>query len=347
MTVHGVLVDADGLIFDDRTCRELTVLAAARPIALVSSGPVGSPHDRFPDGVAFVLDASVIGLDRRDPRLLTMAAAGFACHPNEIAAVALDPLGDPRTAQRVGGRGIWLDPAGTPPPRGAHPDATVASFGEIVDVLERLDEEDARAAHRVGVGPHPDPHPEGDHLDPDLLRQGDRRNVIDRYRYWREDAIIADLARRARPFHVAVENWRRDRNIGTVVRNANGFGAAGVHIVGPRRWNRRGAMATDRYLDVRQHETVDGFVDTVRAEGLAIVAVDNVEGSVPIETADLPERCVLVFGQEGPGITPELLERADLVVAISQAGSTRSLNAGVAAGIAMYAWSRNHPRPAG
>lgn len=346
MTVHGVLVDADGAIFDEDAHRQLRELAAIRPVALVTSGPLEPAVATSLDVVSFVLDASTIGLDRRDPRLVTMAAAGFACHPNEIAAVSADPLGDPRTAQRVGGRGIWLDGSGSKPPRGAHPDATVASFAEVADVLRRLDEEDARAAHRVGVGPHPLPHPDDDHLDPELLARGDRRNVVDRYRYWREEAVVADLARRARPFHVAVENWRRDRNIGTVVRNANGFGAAGVHIVGPRRWNRRGAMATDRYLDVRQHESIDDFVDTVRSLGLSIVAVDNVEGSVPIETADLPERCVLVFGQEGPGITPELLERADLAVAITQRGSTRSLNAGVAAGIAMYAWSRNHPAPA-
>src|SRR5699024_982626 len=131
-----------------------------------------------------------------------------------------------------------------------------------------------------------------------------------------------------------------DRNIGTVVRNANGFGAAGVHIIGPRRWNRRGAMATDRYLHIEQHDDIAAFLARMRAQSLRIVAVDNVDGSVPIETTHLPEHAVLLFGQEGPGVSAELLDHADLIVSIAQRGSTRSLNAGVAAGIAMYAWTR-------
>ncbi|WP_371749011.1 TrmH family RNA methyltransferase [Aquihabitans sp. G128] len=208
--------------------------------------------------------------------------------------------------------------------------------------MARFDAEDAEALGAVGVGPHPEPWPDDARLDPDLLAAGDRRNVADRYRWWREDAIVEDLAAHQHPFHVAVENWRHDRNIGAVVRNANAFGAAGVHIVGRRRWNRRGAMATDRYLPVHRHDTVGALLAWARVEGLAVVGIDNVAGSTPIEGTDLPERCVLLFGQEGPGLSAAALAAADEVRAIAQYGSTRSINAGVASGIAMHAWIRAH-----
>jgi tRNA G18 (ribose-2'-O)-methylase SpoU len=194
----------------------------------------------------------------------------------------------------------------------------------------------------VGVGPHPRPWPEDDRLDPDLLAGGDARNVVDRYRYWSVEAIVADLDTRRFPFHVAVENWRHDLNIGTVVRNANAFGAAAVHIVGRRRWNRRGAMVTDRYVHVVHHDTVDVLVAAARSEGLALVGIDNVDGSVPLEARPVPERCVLLFGQEGTGLSAAALAACDEVRDIPMFGSTRSLNAGVASGIAMYAWHRAH-----
>ncbi|CAB4323696.1 MAG: rRNA methyltransferase [Actinobacteria bacterium] len=205
-----------------------------------------------------------------------------------------------------------------------------------------MDEESIE--REVGVGPHPLPWPEGPRFDPELLRDGDRRNVLDQYRYWTNEAIVAELDTRRHPFHVAIENWQHDMNIGTVVRTANAFNAAGVHIVGRRRWNRRGAMVTDRYMHVSHHDSIDALMDWAAAEGLAVVAIDLVPGSVPIETALLPERCVLVFGQEGPGLSPEVCARADLVCSITQFGSTRSINAGVASGIAMHTWIRQHAR---
>jgi tRNA G18 (ribose-2'-O)-methylase SpoU len=194
----------------------------------------------------------------------------------------------------------------------------------------------------VGVGPWPGPWPDDPRYDPDLLAHGDRRNVADRYRYWTVDAIVADLDRRRHPFHVAIENFGHDLNIGTVVRTANAFLAAEVHIVGRRRWNRRGAMVTDRYQHLRHHPDVAGLAAHAAGAGLPIVAVDNHPGAVPIETAELPRRSVLLFGQEGPGLTPEARDSASLTVSIAQFGSTRSINAGVAAGIAMHAWIRQH-----
>jgi tRNA G18 (ribose-2'-O)-methylase SpoU len=197
----------------------------------------------------------------------------------------------------------------------------------------------------VGVGPHPGPWPDDARLDPELLARGDRRNVVDRYRYWRVDAIVADLDGRRHPFHVAVENWRHDLNIGTVVRNANAFVAAAVHIVGRRRWNRRGAMVTERYQHVVHHPTVDDlrtWSDIADPDGLPIVGIDNLPGSVPIETVELPRRCVLLFGQEGPGLSEAARGACAQVCSITMFGSTRSINAGVASGIAMHTWIRQH-----
>ena len=203
-------------------------------------------------------------------------------------------------------------------------------------------------AEDVGVGPWPggpEAWPDDDRFDPELLAEGDRRNVVDRYRYWRREAIVADLDTRRHPFHVAIENLRHDANIGTVVRTANAFLAAAVHIVGRRRWNRRGAMVTDRYQHVVHHAGVADLAAWARDEGLVVVAVENGPGAVPLETTELPRRCVLLFGQEGPGLTPEAAAAADLVVSIAQFGSTRSINAGVAAGIVMHAWVRAHAVP--
>lgn len=193
-----------------------------------------------------------------------------------------------------------------------------------------------------GVGPWRGERPVGEHFDPELLERGDSRNVIDKYRYWKMDAIIADLDEHRHPFHVAIENWQHDMNIGSIVRSANAFGADTVHIIGRRRWNKRGAMVTDRYQHVLHHPDVATFVSWAATEGIPIIAVDNVPGSVLIETFPLPARGVLLFGQEGPGLSPEAIDAADAIVEISQFGSTRSLNASAAAAVAMHAWVLQH-----
>lgn len=194
----------------------------------------------------------------------------------------------------------------------------------------------------VGVGPHQKPWPDDPRFDPELLANGDRRNVLDQYRYWSNDAIVADLETRRHSFHVAVENWQHDLNIGTVVRTANAFNTAGVHIVGKKRWNRRGAMVTDRYLSVHHHNDVDELKTWCDDAGLAIVGIDIVPGSVPIETVQLPKSCLLLFGQEGPGLSEQACAAAEMICSIAQYGSTRSINVGVAAGIAMHTWIRQH-----
>ncbi len=199
----------------------------------------------------------------------------------------------------------------------------------------------------VGVGPWRGDLPEGAQWDPDLLAHGDRRNVLDRYRYWRHEAIVADLDTRRHTFHVAIENWGHDFNVGSVVRTANAMGAAAFHIVGRRRWNRRGAMVTDRYQHEYHHADAESLLAWAATAGpgggrLPLVGVDNVPGSQALETTDLPAACVLVLGQEGPGLTPGMQRACDVVLHIEQFGSTRSINAGAAAAIAMHAWVRRH-----
>lgn len=193
-----------------------------------------------------------------------------------------------------------------------------------------------------GVGPWVGEWPADGRFDPELLERGDTRNVIDRYRYWTMEAIVADLDERRHPFHVAIENWQHDMNIGSIVRSANAFLADTVHIVGRRRWNKRGAMVTDRYQHVRHHEDIESLVAWAREEQIPIVGVDNVPGSVGIERTVLPERCVLLFGQEGPGLSEEAIAASDLVVEIAQFGSTRSINASAAAAVVMHTWVVQH-----
>ena len=196
-----------------------------------------------------------------------------------------------------------------------------------------------------GVGPWPGGRqawPTEPWFDPELLERGDTRNVVDRYRYWRMEAIVEDLDEKRHPFHVAIENWQHDLNIGSIVRSANAFAADTVHIIGRKRWNRRGAMVTDRYQHVVHHETVEAFAEWARGAGIPIIAIDNVPGCERIEGYPLPERCAFLFGQEGPGLSAEALEAAEAVLEITQFGSTRSINASAAAAITMHSWIVQH-----
>ena len=219
---------------------------------------------------------------------------------------------------------------------------------------ERMNREDGAPASIAtpelttwGVGPWQgdwpsDAHDENSHWDTQLLAEGDTRNVLDEFRYWKMEAIVAQLDSRRHSYHVAIENWQHDLNIGSIVRTANAFLAAEVHIVGHKRWNRRGAMVTDRYQHVRHHATVEEFVEWAKAEQLPIIGIDNVPGCQKIEQFDLPERCVFLFGQEGPGLSEAALAASDAVLEITQFGSTRSINASAAAAITMHCWIEQH-----
>jgi len=194
----------------------------------------------------------------------------------------------------------------------------------------------------VGVGPWVGQWPEGEEYDEQLLAAGDRRNVVDRYRYWKMDAIIRDLDTRRHDFHIAIENWLHDFNIGTIVRSANAFLASEVHIVGRKRWNRRGAMVTDRYQHIRHHETTAELSAYLHDAEVTLLGIDNLPGSQPIETMSLPRRCARLFGQEGPGLSDAARAACDGTFSIAQFGSTRSINASAAAAIAMHTWVRQH-----
>ncbi len=194
----------------------------------------------------------------------------------------------------------------------------------------------------VGVGPHPLPWPVDDRLDPELLENGDRRNVLDHYRYWKVEAIVADLDTKRHPLQIAIENWQHDLNIGSVVRTANAFNVSHVHIVGKRDWNRRGAMVTDKYLHVVHHPTVEDFAKWCPENSTPIIGIDNLPISKKLENYSLPEKCVLFFGQEGAGMSDEAVAICSVVLAIEQYGSTRSMNASAAGAIAMYAWAMQH-----
>ncbi len=198
-------------------------------------------------------------------------------------------------------------------------------------------------AAEVGVGPWEGPRPAGEQYDEQLLAEGDRRNVVDRYRYWTLEAIVADLDTRRHGFHVAIENWQHDFNIGTIVRTANAFLAAEVHIVGNRRWNRRGAMVTDRYQHVRHHPTVADL--RAHLAGVPLLGIDNLPGAEPIESLDVPRQVCFLFGQEGPGLSEGARDACDGTFSIAQYGSTRSINASAAAAIAMHTWVRQHADP--
>ncbi len=193
-----------------------------------------------------------------------------------------------------------------------------------------------------GVGPWHGDWPTDPRYDPALLRDGDTRNVVDAYRYWTREAVIADIDQRRHPLQVAIENFGHDANIGSVVRTANAFAVDTVHIVGRRRWNRRGAMVTDRYQRLRHHDNSADLFRFAADAGLTVVAVDNVPGAARLEETMLPRDCLLLFGQEGPGITGDARAGAALTVSIAQFGSTRSVNVAVAAGIAMHTWILQH-----
>ncbi len=194
----------------------------------------------------------------------------------------------------------------------------------------------------VGVGPHPLPWPTGDQYDPELLEKGDRRNVVDKFRYWKVDNIVAELDKTRAPLQIAIENWQHDLNIGSVVRTANAFNLSMVHIVGKRDWNRRGAMVTDKYLHVMHHPNNEEFAIWAKENQIPIIGIDNMPGSKPIETEILPKKCILYFGQEGAGLSKQAIEIIPKLLEITQSGSTRSMNASAAAAIAIYHWKLHH-----
>lgn len=167
-------------------------------------------------------------------------------------------------------------------------------------------------------------------------KDSDTRNLTDQYKGLDTEDIKNDMRKRSFDYHVAIENFQYDFNIGAVVRNANAFNTRAVHIIGKRQWNKRGAMATNKYLDVLYHDSVKSFITWRDKENITLIGVDNIPSSKSIRNFQFPKECVLVFGQEGPGLSSEMIGYCKNIIKIDQYGSTRSINVGVASGIVMY-----------
>ena len=175
-----------------------------------------------------------------------------------------------------------------------------------------------------------------------MTEMQDTRNVIDKFKGRSEAEIVKELDAEDYGLVIALENTERDFNMGTIVRSANAFGVRQIYVIGRRQWNKRGAMMTDKYLHVQYVSSTAEFVELMRSENREIIAIDNIPSSVNMAETSLPKRAVLVFGQEGPGISEEMAQVADEIVAIEQFGSTRSINVGTAATVAMYCWLQQH-----
>jgi tRNA G18 (ribose-2'-O)-methylase SpoU len=170
----------------------------------------------------------------------------------------------------------------------------------------------------------------------------DSRNVLDEFKGQDHDQIVTALDARGVSLEIAIENTLRDFNMGSIVRTANAFGVRTIHVIGKKQWNKRGAMMTDKYLALKYYASPAAFSSEMKQRRKTIIALENNVSSKSIFHVDLPQEMVYIFGQEGPGLSDELLTIADTIVHIDQRGSTRSLNVGVAAGIAMYEWARRH-----
>lgn len=167
----------------------------------------------------------------------------------------------------------------------------------------------------------------------------DSRNLIDKFKGLANEQVFDELSKSRTPLEIAIENVEHDFNIGSIVRTANSFNVAKVHIIGKKKYNRRGAMCTDKYLEILHHPTVEDFLKT--QVGRELVAIENnTERAKSLDTKQFAKNTTLIFGSENNGITPELLEKATDVRFIESFGSTRSVNVGVAAGIAMYEYIR-------
>lgn len=194
----------------------------------------------------------------------------------------------------------------------------------------------------VGVGPHPLPFPTDDHFNEELLSNGDRRNIVDNFRYWKTSSIKEELKKSRSHVEVAIENWQHDLNIGSLVRTANAFNVRKFHIVGKKHWNQHGALMTDKYLDLVHHPSIETFLQYVKEQNFPLICFENNTESSPLENFIFPIDPILLFGNEGLGISEELLSAAESVVHITQKGSVRSINASAAGAIALFEWQRQN-----
>lgn len=171
----------------------------------------------------------------------------------------------------------------------------------------------------------------------------DTRNLIDEYKGMTNEQVFDELSKKRNNLEVAIENVSHDFNMGTIVRNANSFNVQKVHIIGKKKYNRRGAMCTDKYLEIYHWDSLEDFLKDQRSRGREVVAIENnTERAKQLHEKKFKKETTLIFGSESNGLTQEMLQVADDVRFIESFGSTRSVNVGVAAGIAMYEWTRQN-----
>lgn len=161
----------------------------------------------------------------------------------------------------------------------------------------------------------------------------DHRNVVDHYKYWRHEAILADQDKNRSELVVVTENFGNDFNISTVIRSSNAFLCQKVIILGRRRWDRRGACGMQNYEHVEHASTISEVLEKHPAH--EVVVFDNIPGATSIYEHAWNKKTILILGQESIGVSPESLKSASKVVFIPQWGAVRSLNVGSAATVAM------------
>ena len=167
----------------------------------------------------------------------------------------------------------------------------------------------------------------------------DTRNLIDEYKGLTNEQVFSKLDKNRTPLEIAIENVEHDFNIGSIVRTANSFNVAKVHIIGKKKYNRRGAMCTDKYLKIIHHPTIESFLESQKNRELVAIE-NNTPRAKALQGKKFTKNTTLIFGSENNGISDELLEASSDVRFIESFGSTRSVNVGVAAGIAMYEYAR-------
>ena len=169
----------------------------------------------------------------------------------------------------------------------------------------------------------------------------DTRNLIDEYKGLSNEQVFDALSKKRNSLEIAIENVEHDFNIGSIVRTANSFNVSKVHIIGRKKYNRRGAMCTDKYLEIIHHASIEDFLKSQKDRELVAIE-NNIPRALPLHDKKFTPNTTLIFGSENNGITLELLEKANDVRFIESFGSTRSVNVGAAAAIAMYEWVRQN-----
>lgn len=160
------------------------------------------------------------------------------------------------------------------------------------------------------------------------------RNVTDHFKNKSDEEIKAELQATANPFAVCFEHWTGDFNMGSGIRNANAFNAKEVFYVGDKKWDRRSAVGVYNYTPVQWLPTMEEF-EKLKTR-YTIVGVDNVPGSISMKYYKWRPNTLLVFGEEGSGLTSGMQSLCKDIVHIDMFGSVRSFNCGVASGIVMH-----------